>query len=111
MKYELSYALLGKCIKKERNRLNMTREQLAEYIEISPIFVGHIERSERSLFLPILIRIVNRLGVTLDYLFADVVIPKYDAYVEEFRQLTDPKSARAVQVILDITCVAARHLK
>ena len=111
MNYELDYALLGKRIKEERKRLNMTQEQLAEYIEISPAFVGHIERNERSLSLPTLIRIANRLGVTLDYLFADVITPKYDVYVEEFRQLTDQKSPKALQAILDIVRTLARHLK
>jgi len=111
MKYELNYALLGKRIKEERQRLNMTQEQLAEHIGISPAFVGHIERNERSLSLPTLVRIANKLDVTLDYLFADVVTPKYDAYVAEFRQLTDGKNVEAMQSILDIVRTVSRHIE
>jgi len=111
MAYELDYSLLGKRIKEERERLNMTQEQLAEYVDISPAFVGHIERNERSMSLPTLIRIANRLNVTLDYLFADVVNSDRDVRVDRFLQLTEGMSEDAITSVLDIVRAAARHLK
>ena len=69
----MDYKKLGKRIREERLKLNLTQAQLAEAIDISDTYMGAIERGERSLTLDTLVRLVNRLGVTVDYLLSDSV--------------------------------------
>ena len=69
----MDYKRLGERIREERQRLHLTQAQLAEDVDISDTYMGAIERGERSLTLDTLVRLVNRLGVTVDYLLADSV--------------------------------------
>ena len=69
----MDYKRLGNRIREERRRLNLTQAQLAEDIDISDTYMGAIERGERSLTLDTLERLVNRLGVTVDYLLAEAI--------------------------------------
>ena len=70
----MDYSLLGKRIREERLRLNLTPEKLAEDIGISTSYLGQIERGERSVTLDKLIPLANRLGVTVDFLLADYMV-------------------------------------
>ena len=81
----MDYKALGKRIREERLKLNLTQSQLAEDIDISDTYVGQIERGERSLTLDTLVRLVNRLGVTVDYLLKDYVVASDDVVVDQFR--------------------------
>lgn len=70
------YKLLGKRIKLERQKNNLTQEQLAEKVDISSSYMGQIERGERNVTIDNLIRIANVLNVSIDYLLQDSLIPK-----------------------------------
>ena len=61
----MDYKRLGERIREERLRLHLTQAQLAEDVDISDTYMGAIERGERSLTLDTLVRLVNRLGVTV----------------------------------------------
>jgi transcriptional regulator with XRE-family HTH domain len=61
-------AAIGQRIREERKKLNLTREELAEILGLSDYYVGQLERGERQMSLPVLIRIVSCLHVSLDYL-------------------------------------------
>lgn len=45
---ELDYVDIGRRIRAERRRQNMTQEALAELAELSPTSVSHIERELQS---------------------------------------------------------------
>lgn len=63
---------VGERIRKIREDLNMNREKFSEMVDISDVFLGQIERGERSLSLKTLIKIVNFTGFSSDYiLFGD----------------------------------------
>ena len=49
--FNVNYELLGKRIKAERNKLNLTQEKLAEDVDISTAYLGQIERGERNVTL------------------------------------------------------------
>lgn len=74
----MDYHALGKRIREERLRLNLTQEKLAEEVGVSTAYIGQIERGERSLTLDKLVKVVNRLGVTIDFLLADYVVATDD---------------------------------
>ena len=67
----MDYVFLGKRIREERLRLNLTQEKLAEACGISTAYLGQIERGERCITLDKLIPLANCLGTTIDFLLSD----------------------------------------
>ena len=64
---------VGERIRKIREDLKMNREKFSEMIDISDVFLGQIERGERSLSLKTLCKIVSFTGSSTDYiLFGNV---------------------------------------
>ncbi len=102
---------LGKHIREERLKLNLTQEKLAEDVNLSTAYIGQIERGERSLTLENLAAVANRLGVTIDYLLSDSIIPDSDGQYQLWCQLmngrTEGQKALAinkVSILWDIVC-------
>ena len=85
----MDYKRLGKRIREERLKLKLTQAQLAEDIDISDTYMGAIERGERSLTLDTLVRLVNRLGVTIDYMLSDAVSDSDSNIMEQMKQIMD----------------------
>ncbi len=98
----MDYKRLGKRIREERQRLHLTQAQLAEDIDISDTYMGAIERGERSLTLDTLVRLVNRLGVTVDYLLADSVSDNDSNIMEQFKQIIDGLPLERKQMAIGI---------
>jgi len=59
---------VGERIRKIREELKMNRETFSEMIDISDVFLGQIERGERSLSLKTLCRIVAFTGSSTDFI-------------------------------------------
>ena len=98
----MDYKRLGERIREERLRLHLTQAQLAEAVDISDTYMGSIERGERSLTLDTLVRLVNRLGVTVDYLLA-VAVPETDSNIlDQFKQIVDGQPLERKQMALDV---------
>jgi transcriptional regulator with XRE-family HTH domain len=85
----MDYKRLGQRIRQERKKLNLTLSALANAVGISDTYCGSIERGERSLSLDTLVRLVNRLGISVDYLLADSVSDSDANILEQFKQITD----------------------
>lgn len=98
----MDYKKLGKRIREERQRLNLTQAQLAESIDISDTYMGAIERGERSLTLDTLVRLVNRLGVTVDYMLADSVTDSDSNIMEQFKQIIDGQPLDRRQMAINV---------
>ena len=63
---------IGERIRGVREKLHMSREKFSEMIDISDVFLGQIERGERSLSIKTLTKIVNFTATSSDYiLFGD----------------------------------------
>lgn len=98
----MDYKRLGKRIREERQRLNLTQAQLAEDIDISDTYMGAIERGERSLTLDTLVRLVNRLGVTIDYLLSDSVSDNDSNIINQFKQIIDCQPLERKQMAINV---------
>ena len=98
----MDYKRLGLRIREERLRLHLTQAQLAEDVEISDTYMGAIERGERSLTLDTLVRLVNRLGVTVDYLLADSVADTDSNIMEQFKQIIDQQPLERKQMAIHV---------
>lgn len=106
----MDYKALGKRIREERLKLKLTQEQLAESIDVSNSYVGQIERGERSVTLDTLVRIVNRLGVTVDYLLKESINLEDINFQDQLKQLFDERSKADKQMALDILKVMFSHI-
>ena len=98
----MDYKRLGKRIREERRRLNLTQAELAEAIDISDTYMGAIERGERSLTLDTLVRLVNRLGVTVDYMLSDSVSDTDSNLIEQFKQIIDCQPLKRKQMAINV---------
>lgn len=98
----MNYKRLGERIREERLKLKLTQAQLAEDIDISDTYMGAIERGERSLTLDTLVRLVNRLGVTVDYLLADSVSDTDSNITEQFKQIIDGQPLERKQMAIGV---------
>ena len=98
----MNYKRLGERIREERKRLNLTQAQLAEAIDISDTYMGAIERGERSLTLDTLVRLVNRLGVTVDYMLSDSVSDNDSNIMEQFKQIIDGQTLVRKQMAINV---------
>ena len=98
----MDYKRLGERIREDRLKLNLTQAKLAEDIDISDTYMGAIERGERSLTLDTLVRLVNRLGVTVDYMLADSVEDNDSNIIKQFKQIMDCQSLERKQMAINI---------
>lgn len=60
----MDYIALGRRIRHYRHCRGLTQQRLAEMVEISPSFMGHIERGARTASLETVIRLCRALQVT-----------------------------------------------
>jgi len=107
----MDYKRLGERIREERLRLHLTQAALAESIEISDTYMGAIERGERSLTLDTLVRLVNRLGVTVDYMLADYVTGCDQIILDQFKQITDQQPLERKKLAINVLRAIFAHFE
>ncbi len=64
----VQYPAIGRRLRARRRELGLTQEALAELVDISSSFVGHIERAEKIPSVETLARLSLCLRVSMDYL-------------------------------------------
>lgn len=101
---------LGKRIREERLRLSLTQEVLAEDVDLTTAYIGQIERGERNLTLENLIKVSNRLGVTVDYLLSDSIIASKDNVLIQLSQLLNGRTLNEKEMAIDIIKTMFSHL-
>ncbi|RJX24743.1 MAG: XRE family transcriptional regulator [Dethiobacter sp.] len=86
-KVEIDNKAIGQRIREEREKLQLSREEFAEIIGLSDYYIGQLERGERQMSLPVLVKIVNCLHVSLDYLiFGETA---HNVYVHDAHNIYD----------------------
>jgi transcriptional regulator with XRE-family HTH domain len=63
--YNIDYKELGKRIRAERRKQDLTQEEMAD---ISDSFMGHIERGGRTLSIETLAKLANALNLSIEYI-------------------------------------------
>ncbi|MEG0741200.1 MAG: helix-turn-helix transcriptional regulator [Clostridia bacterium] len=66
----MDYVDLGRRVRRQRTARGWTQDELAERVNVSTSFVGHIEKGSRKASLETLVSLANALNVSLDYLVA-----------------------------------------
>ena len=73
-------------IKEKRKQIGISQEKLSELCNLSPSYIGVIERGEKRLSVETLVKVANVLQVNADYLLGDSI--KYDNtyYIDKTRE-------------------------
>ncbi|AFK85463.1 MULTISPECIES: helix-turn-helix domain-containing protein [Thermoanaerobacterium] len=97
---------LGMRIRAERERMGLTREQFAEAVGVSAMYIGHIERAQRVMSLKTFVRIAKSLHVSTDYLLFGIREvenkndgEKEDALIELLNKCTDRERKIAEEIL------------
>lgn len=108
MKNEINYVEIGNRIRLEREKFDMTREKLAELLNLSPYFLGQIERGERKMSISTLINISECLHISIDYLFFEQVNTNTNNNV--LHSLINKCSEKEINVIEGLIKLLLPHL-
>ena len=74
---------IGSRIKAAREQAQLTQEELAEIIDISPTHMSVIERGVKTPKLDTFVKIANALNISSDALLQDVIVPINDNILAE----------------------------
>lgn len=99
---------MGKRIRLRRETLGLSRESLAEFLNVSPQFVADVEYGNKGVSIKSLYGLSQALGVTTDYILAGSVYAlDTDATAirvrEEITQLLQRCDSKQLKSIRDIT--------
>ncbi len=108
--FEIDYAHLGQRLRDERMRIHRTQEEIAEAVGITPAFLGHIERGERSLSLDKLIRLCHLYGVTIDYLLSGTLPLDSGTIGRQIDEMLSDKTSQQKTAFMDIMKAVIRNL-
>ncbi len=91
---------VGERIRSIREQLKMNRERFSEMIDVSDVFLGQIERGERSLSLKTLCRIVAFTGVSTDFiLFGNI---NNNTTIHKINQILSQSSKEHIEYFYEI---------
>lgn len=94
---------IGKRIREKRIERSWSQEELAEKANLSPVYIGMIERGEKIPRMETFIRLANILRVTSDDLLQDVLeqehIIKLSKYMDEVEELDTDDRKRLYRII------------
>lgn len=95
---------IGKNLRQCRLAKKMRQEDLAEKTNLSPNYIGMLERGEKLPALDTFIDILNALDASADVVLADVLNARYDiktSIISEKVQKLSPKEQKTVLDIVD----------
>ncbi len=101
---------IGNIIREARLNQGLTQEELAELVDVTPAYIGHIERNQRSFSLQTLVRLVTELDIDMNYLFSETVPTDDDKIIVDFKQLISGKPLHTQEAVLDIVRTALKYL-
>lgn len=90
---------IGYRMRQERETLELSRERFAERIGLSDYYVGQLERGERQMSLPSLVRIADSLRISLDYLVLGTV-DCHAEYVGDPRNTYGPANEQLNEILI-----------
>ena len=96
----IDYISIGRRVRRERKRQNLTQQALAELSGQST--TTHIERGKTKLSLPTLISIANALAISADKLLCESVEETKYVLSDELAQLLSDCSAKEMRAIINI---------
>lgn len=106
---QIDNVLVGERIRKLREQFNMSREKFSEIIDISEVFLGQIERGERSLSLKTLSKIVAYTSSSSDYILFGKL--ENTDTINKINNILNNCSSETVEYIYDLIHSSFTYLK
>ena len=107
--YNIDYKELGKRIRAERRKQDLTQEKLAEMANISDSFMGHIERGGRTLSIETLPTLANALNLSIEYIICGEFNYQPDMLPTEILDALNRMSGNQRKVFLNMMKTLAAH--
>jgi len=107
--YNIDYKELGKRIRSERRRQDLTQEKLAEMADISDSFMGHIERGGRTLSIETLAKLANALNMSIEYIICGEYNYQPDMLPNEIHDALNQMDSNQRRVFLSMMKTLAAH--
>ena len=107
----IDYQQLGKRIRSARMEAGLSQALLAEFVDISPQYISHIETGRKKVSLDIIVRIATVLNLSLDQLITDIHYNNMHAYYELLSSLLSECSDQDRKIILDVVSALKKSLK
>ena len=107
--YTINYKELGKRIREERRKQDLTQERLAEMANISDSFMGHIERGGRTLSIETLAKLANALNLSIEYIICGEFNYQPDMLPAEILDALNRMSSNQRKVFLSIMKTLSTH--
>lgn len=108
MTKRVNYREVGNRIRAEREKFQISRETFAEILNLSPFFVGQIERGERKMSISTLINVSECLHISMDYLIFGEV-HNTEQY-NNLQLLISKCSCKEVNIIEEIIKIILPHI-
>ncbi len=94
---------IGLRIRLEREKHNLSRENLAEIVNLSSFYIGQIERGDRSMSLDTLVKISDTLNISIDYTLKGETIYMENIYSREtIGDIYKDEMNKEIQELLDL---------
>ena len=107
----IDYIVIGKRIRELRKQRKWTQALLAEYSEVEPSNISHIERAATKLSLPTLIKIANALEVSLDELVYDNLKKSEHVSVARIDELLADCTPSELEAICEVVATTKNVLR
>ena len=107
--YNIDYKDLGKRIRAERRKQDLTQEKLAEMANISDSFMGHIERGGRTLSIETLAKLADALNLSIEYIICGEFNYQPDMLPAEILDALNRMSSNQRKVFLKMMNTLAAH--
>ena len=107
----LDLQAIGQRIRTERERLELTREQFAEAIDVSPLYIGQIERGQRMMSLKTFVKVVVSLHADAGYLLLGDSKQPDDAEKSGIYAMLEKCSVRELKFAEDVLKLFLTYVK
>ena len=107
----LDYKSIGKRIKIARIKSDMTQEQLAEKIDLSPTHLSNIETGTTRVSLATIVSLANALSVTVDHLLCEDLVCAKPLIQQEISDLLADCSDSEIRFLRDILAAVKDTLR
>lgn len=108
---ELDYKAIGKRIKVARIRMEITQEQLADRVSVSPTHLSNIETGSARVSLTTIVKIANALGVTVDDLLCDNLVKARPQFERDMQSLLDDCNDHEVRIAYKVAKAAVEAVR
>lgn len=98
----MNWENVGKRIRSQRERLGMTREVLAEKIEVTPKFCSDIELGLKGMSIPTLCKIADVLSLSTDYILFGTKNEDFDCTVSALLRQCPPEKLCYIEDIIKL---------